>query len=149
MSWFDPVQAGQAPGRKEGFGVLHHPAHGRRLEGGGDEGEIEGQMQFVVAVAVVGGQGVHLDRGLADEDPGRVVAVGQFPPAPQDVVDLGSVPVVDRFLSEELDVEVVVLVGRRVVPQLGVLDDDVAHVDPEPGHAPVEPEVEDGVEGPP
>ena len=87
-----------------------------------------------------------LHRRLAHQH-GVGVAVGQLPPPADHVVDLGPVAVVDRTLAEELDLEGVGLGGRRVVPQQGVLDDDVAHVDAEAGHPPVEPEGHDVVEG--
>ena len=77
---------------------------------------------------------------------GVVVGLGQLSPASDDVVDLGPVAVVDRPLPEELGLEVILVGGGWVVAQLGVLDDDVAHVDPKPRHAAVEPEPEDGVE---
>ena len=80
---------------------------------------------------------------------GVVVGLGQPPPPSDDIVDLGPVAVVDGSLPEELRLEVVVRGGWRVVPELGVLDDDVAHVDPEAGHTPVEPEPEDRVESGP
>ena len=104
------------------------------------KGKLKARCSSSSPVAVVGGQGLDLHRRLPDEQPGRVVGVAQRPPAPEDFVDLGSVPVVDGSLPEELHVEVVVLGGGRVVPQLGVFDDDVADVDPESGHPPVEPE---------
>ena len=59
---------------------------------------------------------------------------------------LGPFGVVDLALPEGGDVGVVAGLGRRVVAQLPVLDDGVAHVDAEPGHPPVEPEPQDPVE---
>ena len=101
------------------------------------------------AVAVELRQLVHRDRRLADQQPGLVVAVGQTTPAPDHLVDLGPVGVVHAALAEHLRLEVVVLGGRRVVAQHGVLDDDVADVDAEPGHTTVGPEAEDVVESVP
>ena len=104
-------------------------------------------MQLVVTVAVElheGGQLLHV--GLADEEAFGLVGVRDGAPAPQDVVGLGAVGVVDGALAHELLVERVVLGGGRVVAQLLVLDHHVAHVDPEPGHAAVPPEAHDVVE---
>ena len=58
----------------------------------------------------------------------------------------GPVRVVDRALPEELRIQRIVGGRGRVVAQLGVLDDEVAHVDAEPGDAAVEPEPQDVVE---
>ena len=58
----------------------------------------------------------------------------------------GTVCVVDGSLPEELCFEVVFLGGHRVVAQLSVLDDDVAHVDAEARHSPIAPEPHDVVE---
>ncbi len=60
---------------------------------------------------------------------------------------LGPVRVVHGPLAEHPHVERVVVGRGRVVAQLGVLDDDVAHVDAEAVDAAVEPEPEDAVEG--
>ena len=128
------------------FGVPHDAQHGVGVERGREKGEVEGQVQFVAPVAVVADQRFDLDRGLADQDPGSVIGVSHPPPAPDDIVDLRPVGVVHGTLAEKLCIEVVGLVRRRIVPQQRVLDDDVAHVDPESGHATVEPEPEDGVE---
>ena len=59
---------------------------------------------------------------------------------------LGPVAVVDRLLPEQLHVERIVVGRGRVVAQLGVLDDQVAHVDAEAVDAAVEPEPQDVVE---
>ena len=134
-------------GRQRHLGALDDVPHGAGIEGRSDEVEVEGQPEFVVPVAVVRSQLVQWDRGLPDQEPGLVVAVRQAAPAPDHIVNLGPVGVVDTALPEHLRLEVVVLGGRRVVPQLGVLDDDVADVDAEPGHAPVGPEAENAVEG--
>ena len=76
-----------------------------------------------------------------------VVAVGDGPPALQDVVRLGAVAVVDGPHAHQLLVERVVVGGRRIVAQLGVLDHHVADVDPEARDAAVPPEPHDVVEG--
>ena len=104
-------------------------------------------MQFVAAVSVVAGQDIDFDRRLAYEGSGSVVGIGQSTPSPKDVMDLRTIAVVDGTLSEELSLEVVVFGSGRIVAQLLVFDDDVAHVDPEAGHAPVEPESKNIVEG--
>ena len=84
---------------------------------------------------------------LADEDAGRVVAVGDRAPAAQHVVHLGPVRVVDAGAGPCICTYQWSSVGRRrVVAQLAVLDDRVAHVDAEPGDAAVEPEAQDVVE---
>ena len=106
-------------------------------------------MQLVDAVAVVGRQLVHGNGRLADEDPGLAIRVDQRPPTPNDVVHLRPVGVVDRSLPEHLRLEVVLLGRRRVVTQQRIFDDDVAHVDPEAGDAPVAPKAHDPVEGGP
>ena len=139
-----PGPGGQAP-----LDVLDDGAHGHRVQRRVDEREVEGHVQLVAAGAVVGGQGLHrLDRRLPEQHP-LGVPVGEGPPVPEHLVDLGPVGVVHRPLPEELLLEGVLRGGRRVVPQLRVLDDDVAHVDAEAGHSPVEPEGQDRVEGGP
>ena len=141
MSWFEPVHAGQPPAGAALSVSSTICRSASRLQRGGDEREVEGQVQLVAAVSVVVGQRLDSCTGVSPmSDPRRVVGLGQRPPPPDHVVDLGAVAVVDGALPEELRLEVVVVGGRRVVPEQGVLDDHVAHVDPEPGHAPVEPE---------
>ena len=129
------------------FGLLDHRAQRGGFERRLNEHEVEPAVQFVVAVAVElrqGGQLLHV--GLADEQPLGFVGVRNGPPAPQDVVGLGAVRVVDGTLAHELLVERVVLGGRRVVAQLLVLNHHVAHVNAEPGHAAVPPEAHNVVE---
>ena len=135
------------PRRQRGLGLLHNGPHLRGLEGRVDEIEVEGEPQLVGAVAVELRQLFHRDRRLPDQEPGLLVVVGQPPPAPDHLVDLGPVGVVHAALAEHLRLEVVVLGRRRVVAQLGVLDDHVADVNAEAGHPPVGPEAEDVVEG--
>ncbi len=104
-------------------------------------------MQLVAPAAVELRQGLEpLHVGLADQQPLGVVTVRDLPPPAQDVVRLGPVGVVDGPHAHELLVERVVLGDRRVVAQLLVLDHHVAHVDAEPGHAPVPPKAQDIVE---
>ena len=83
---------------------------------------------------------------LPDQDAGRVVRVRDLPPATDHVVHLGAVAVVDLPLARQPDHPVVVVPRGRVVSQQGVLDDHVHDVDPEAGHATVEPEAQDPVE---
>ncbi len=112
------------------------------------EHEVEPAVQLVVPVAVEvheRRQRVHV--GLADQESGRLVAVGDGPPAPEDVMGLGAVGVVHRLDAHELLVERVVLGGRGIVPQLGILDHHVADVDAEAGDPPVPPVPHDVVEG--
>ena len=112
-----------------------------------DEDEVEAAVQFVVPVTVeLREHGQLLDVGLTDEQALGLVRVRDGAPAPQDVVRLGSVGVVDGALAHELLVERIVLGGGRVVAQLLVLDHHVAHVDPKSRHAPVPPEAHDVVE---
>ena len=80
---------------------------------------------------------------------GGVVGVRNGPPALQDVVGLGPVGVVDGLDAHELLIERIVLGGRRVVAQFGVLDHHVADIDAEAGHAAVPPEPHDVLEGAP
>jgi len=103
-------------------------------------------VEPVGAVAVVPGERLGgRDRCLPQEQAPRV-AVGQAAPPSDDLVDLRPVAVVHRALSEDADVQRVGLLGRGVVAQQGVLDDDVADVDPEAGHPAVEPVGDDPVE---
>ena len=68
MSWFDPVHAGHAPGGSSASVSSTIPRMAPAVERGRDEGEVEGEVQFVAAVAVVLDQLVDLRRGLPDED---------------------------------------------------------------------------------
>ena len=147
MSWLEPVQAGQAPAGSAASVSSTMARISGAWNGAVDEVEVEGQSQLVGSVAVELRQGVHRHRGLPDQQAGLVVAVGLATPAPDDLVHLGTVRVVDAALSEHLRLEVVLLGRRWVVPQLRVLDDDVAHVNAEAGNAPIRPEAEDAVEG--
>ena len=133
-------------GRQRRLGLLDDGAHIRGPEGRVDEVEVEGEPQLVCPVSVELGQLVHRDRGLADQEPGLVVGLGLAAPASDHLVHLGPVGVVHTALAEHLRLEVVVLGRGRIVAELGILDDDVADVDAEAGHAPIGPEAEDLVE---
>ena len=128
------------------LGLLDDGPHVGGLEGRADEIEVEGQTELVGPVAVELRQLFHRHRGLTDQEPGLLVGVGEHPPAFDHLVHLGPVGVVHAALPEHLRLEVVVLGRRRVVPELGVLDDDVGDVNAEPRHTPVGPEAEDVVE---
>ena len=147
MSWFEPVHAGHAPSGRAASVASTTARMAGASNGRVDEREVEGEVQLVVPVAVERGQTLdRLDRRLADQDAAAGYRSDQRPPPPEHVVHLGPIAVVDRPLAEELGVEGVVVGRGRVVAELRVLDDDVAHVDAEAGHAPVEPEAEDAVE---
>ena len=132
-------------GRQRGQRLLHDHRQPRRLEGGEGEGEIEPELQLVI-VAVVGGQPLGaVDPRLAEQQPRGRVALGDLPPPAVDAVRLRAVEVVDRAQAERA-VERIVAGGRRVVAQFGVLVQAVGHVDPEPGHPALEPELQDVAE---
>ncbi len=124
---------------------LHDRAHLRHVQGRVHEEEVEREVELVLARAVVRDQLVDLEHvGLAHED---AVAVGDPPPALEDVVHLGAVHGEDLTRAALAHLGVIVGRGRRVVAQVAVLDDRVADVDPEAGDPAVEPEAQDVVEG--
>ena len=128
------------------LGVLDRGAQRGRVELRVQEHEVEREVQLVV-VAVERAELVGIEHvGLADEHAVRVVAVGERAPPAQHVVHLGPARVVDAAQPAHLHPPVVVLGGGRVVAQVAVLDDRVAHVDAEAGDAAVEPEAQDVVE---
>jgi len=132
--------------RDERLCRFDHLAELLRSERRVHEREVEGEMELIVRPVV---RRHHLeieDVRLADQEPRRLVAVGDRPPAPKDVVHLGAVHAVDAALAEAAELGWVVVAERKVVAELAVLDDRVRDVDPEAGDAPVEPEPEDVVE---
>ena len=80
--------------------------------------------------------------GALRQDPHLYPAGG----APAASLDLRGFHVVDEPLSATPNLGRVVLVRRRVVPQLGVLDQAVRDVDAEPRDPAFEPEPQDLVE---
>ena len=139
-SWLDARPDRPGAGRQRGLGVVDEPAQRLGVERRAEEREVEGQLELVALPVEAGHAGRAGDVGLAEEQPGRVVGLGPPPPAPQDVVQLGSLGVHPLGLVVDPEVD------RRVVAQLLVLDDHVADVDAEAGGAAVEPEAQDPVE---
>jgi hypothetical protein len=114
----------------------------RRVE----EDEVEAQLQLVV-VTVERRQPLDVeDVCLPQQQPGRLVLLGDGPPPAEHVVGLGSFGVVHLALPEVDHVRVIAGLGRGVVAQLPVLHDGLADVDAKPRHTPVEPEPQDPVE---
>ena len=98
--------------------------------------EVERRVQLVGAD--VGGQrlvGAHPD--LADEDPRRVVGVGDPAPLAPDLMHARLVPLREVQDPAERHVQPVALAGARVP---GSLDQSGGHIDAEAVDAPVEPE---------
>ncbi len=89
-------------------------------------------------------RGVH--PGLGYEDPRVGIGVGDQSPGTVDVVDFAAVPV--RMFSPARVLQLCACRDSATVEvgQPRLLDKRVGHVDPEPVHAPVEPELEDRLE---
>ena len=147
MSWFEPVHAGQAPWGSSASMCSTTSRIGAASSGALMNGKLNASCNSSRFDAVERGERCRVVDGcLAEQQPGRVVGVGDPAPALQDVVQLGPVLVVDGPLPEQLRVEGIVRGRGRVVPQLRVLDEDVADVDAEAVDAAVEPEADDVVE---
>ena len=140
-----------APHRPRGVGeqafcVLDDFAQLGRVELRVQHHEVERQVQLV-AVAVERREVFRIEHiGLTDQHTRRVVALGQLAPPTDHIVHFGTARGVERLEPHHLRVRVVVLRGGRVVAQLFVFDDRVAHVDSETRNAPVEPEAQDAIE---
>ena len=142
-----PRPGGLRPGWQRGLGGSHDPPERLGAEVGEDQREVEAEVKLVAAGSVEARELLGLeDPGLGDEDPMRIVAVGDRPPAAIDLVHLRTVQVVDLPLSPPADLGGVVSGGRRVVAELRVVDQPVRDIDPEARDAPVEPEPQDVAE---
>ena len=140
MSWLDAVHRGHASAPSARVGGVDDLAQRASLERRHREREVERHVQLAALGVVEGELGQVAHPRLADQHARRIVGVGNGAPPPQHVVHLGPVHA-EGDLRLTFD-------RRRIVAKLIVLDDGVRHVDPEPGHASIEPTPQDLVERP-